>query len=265
MVLSLLTSISGHGQGTQCVGLNTAGTAVCTDILGITGYTSIGVPIFTIDGFTQNAGVIGQHIFAPGNAVLPSAIKDQGEVAGTYVNFAGVSQGFLLTSAGVFTSFNLPGTSLNTVVGLTAVDQIIGNFADANSATGGFILSANGTFTQVDAPGTANQATHGTSLSSINAGGTIVGTVTTSPGPQALSRTPDGSFTLFNPPGTGPLGSTANGINPSGVIVGTFTDTASLVHGYIRNLDGSFTTIDEPNASQAPGQGTSVSGINDSG
>jgi hypothetical protein len=44
----------------------------------------------------------------------------------------------------------------------------------------------------------------------------------------------NGVFTSFDPPGTGPNGSDATGINPGGVIVGLFVDASGAVHGFIR-------------------------------
>jgi hypothetical protein len=44
----------------------------------------------------------------------------------------------------------------------------------------------------------------------------------------------NGVFTSFDPPGTGPNGSDAAGINPGGVIVGLFADALGAVHGFIR-------------------------------
>jgi hypothetical protein len=41
-----------------------------------------------------------------------------------------------------------------------------------------------------------------------------------------------GGFTSFDPPGA--ILSDAAGINPPGVIVGIFVDSANVVHGYIR-------------------------------
>jgi uncharacterized membrane protein len=65
---------------------------------------------------------------------------------------------------------------------------------------------------------------------------------------HSFLRASDGTYTVFDPPGTGSKGSSATGINANGVVVGNYTDSNLVSHGYIRKTDGSFTTIDDPNA-----------------
>ncbi len=66
------------------------------------------------------------------------------------------------------------------------------------------------------------------------------------------------TFTTIDVPGS--TGTSAAGINPSGQIVGQFSDSKGDGHGFLRDTDGSFTTIDMPGSS-----GTGASGINSSG
>ena len=266
------TSASGHGQGTECFGINASGTAACLDLEGISSISSSEYPNHASSAFTQTSDGRPKLISIPGNNVLSSAINDRGDVAGTYANvMAGVAYGFLLTRTGTFTSFVLPGSFnfsaayIFTVARITGADEIIGTFYDTNGVAHGFIRSADGEIKRVDPPGAVSQANHGTSLNDINSGGTIVGSAYTSSGNQSFSLAPDGSFTVFDPPGTGPSGSSAHGINSAGIIVGTYTDTSSVQHGYMRNLDGTFTVLDDPNAGQTPGTGTSAGRINDTG
>jgi hypothetical protein len=264
------TSSWGQGQGTECLGINASGTAACIDLEGMGSASSSEYPNHPSSTFTQTSHGRPKLISIPGNNVLSSTINDPGDVAGTDADVtAGVAHGFLLTRAGAFTSFDLPASCnfsaayVFTVARITDKDEIIGTFSDANAVSHGFTRSADGTIRQIDPPGALAQANHGTSLNDINSGGTIVGSVYTSSGDQSFSLASDGSFTVFNPPGTGPSGSSANGINTAGVIVGTYTDTNSVQHGYIRNLDGTFTVLDDPNAGQSPGTGTSAGRIND--
>src|SRR4029077_18204613 len=58
-----------------------------------------------------------------------------------------------------------------------------------------------------------------------------------------VSRT--GTLRVFDPPGA--ISSTASTVNPSGVVVGGYTDNSGAIHGYQRNA-GKFTTIDFPTA-----------------
>jgi len=201
-------------------------------------------------------------VAVPGS-VFSSAecINEQGDIAGSFTDSSKVPHGFLLTFGGTFAPFDVPGTTYLEGARITASDEIIGYFADANSAWHGLIRSADGTITQIDAPGATNQPGYGTFPNDINANGTIVGGVYTISSSHSFFRASDGTFTVFDPPNVGTKGSSASGINTVGVIVGTFTDSNSVNHGYIRNLDLSFTTLDDPNATA----GTSASRINDSG
>jgi YVTN family beta-propeller protein len=66
------------------------------------------------------------------------------------------------------------------------------------------------------------------------------------------------SFQTFDPPGS--VGTTPRGLNNRGQNVGTFQDSAGVVHGYLRDADGSFVTIDPPGSIF-----TVAHGINDAG
>jgi len=107
----------------------------------------------------------------------------------------------------------------------------------------------------------------GTLALDINASGVIVGGVVgTGSISHSFMRAADGTFTVFDPPGTGTGGSVAESINDSGVIAGGYSDANNVQHGYIRTADGTFETVDEPNASQAANsQGTLIQRINASG
>src|SRR3974390_735035 len=69
--------------------------------------------------------------------------------------------------------------------------------------------------------------------------------------------------TSFDPPGAGTLA--GQGTFPqqnlnSGAIVGYYVDADGMAHGFIRNVDGNYTTFDVPGAA-----GTQAFGINDDG
>ncbi|RUL78812.1 hypothetical protein [Dyella choica] len=66
-----------------------------------------------------------------------------------------------------------------------------------------------------------------------------------------------GEFTSFDPPGS--TFTTANFINPLGVIVGAYVDVAGVSHGFILR-NGTYTTFDYPGAA-----GTELSSINPAG
>ena len=60
---------------------------------------------------------------------------------------------------------------------------------------------------------------------------------------------------------------TANvsGLNPSGAITGNYFDASGVLHGYVREADGTFTTWEAPGAGTGAGQGTLGASINVSG
>ena len=60
-------------------------------------------------------------------------------------------------------------------------------------------------------------------------------------------------------------GTYATGINAWGAITGSYQDTNSAFHGFVRSPDGKFTTFEAPGASVSPFNGTSPSSINDLG
>jgi len=93
----------------------------------------------------------------------------------------------------------------------------------------------------------------------INNPGQIVGVTFFSGTPQAF-LVDDGAVTLFTFPGA--LGSDAFGINDDGSIVGAYSLTGMDQHGYVRDPDGNFTTIDFPSPTNAGGQAI---GINNKG
>jgi len=53
----------------------------------------------------------------------------------------------------------------------------------------------------------------------------------------------------------------ANGINNAGQIVGQYNDASNTPHGFLLDVDGSYTTLDVPGAIRS----TSAGGINDAG
>jgi probable HAF family extracellular repeat protein len=53
----------------------------------------------------------------------------------------------------------------------------------------------------------------------------------------------------------------AYGINASGQIVGFFRDAGLIVHGFLRVVDGSYTTLDVPGAIETVAQGVNDTGL----
>jgi hypothetical protein len=90
-------------------------------------------------------------------------------------------------------------------------------------------LRSHGTFTTIDFPGGIFTLVGGS-----NPEGDSVGEYIDTAGVAHCFLLSNGVFTSFDPPGTGPNGSDATGINPGGVIVGLFADASGALHGFIR-------------------------------
>lgn len=257
-------------QGVQYVDINSTSTILGKSIV-VDENGAEGLPETVVRGFLSPPpdGSPGFLVIGDGNVVVPASLNDHGDVAGMFIDSNNVSRGFLHmnngTSTGVFTFFDLPGNTSLTVSRINAADQIIGTFGDSAHVNHGFLRLSDGTIEHIDAPGTGTQPGNGTALNDINSIGTIVGSISTPSGSHSFLRTTGGVFTVFDPPGAGPTGSLASAINSIGTIAGTFYDSNSIPHAYIRHLDGTYEILDHPSASQAPSAGTSASRINDSG
>ncbi|HJW37858.1 MAG TPA: hypothetical protein VJ420_04475, partial [Candidatus Udaeobacter sp.] len=118
----------------------------------------------------------------------------------------------------------------------------------------------NTTITTFDAPGAGTAAGQGTIAFAINLSGAIAGfTRDANNARHGFLRAPDGTFTIFDDPAAGTCsascgtigngqGTRAYAINPSGQIVGFYTDNSARCHGYVRAANGTFTQIDAPDA-----------------
>jgi hypothetical protein len=85
--------------------------------------------------------------------------------------------------------------------------------------------------------------------------------------PHGFLRTPNGRITSFEAPGAGlgyglNEGTVAYSINDLGVIAGQYQDSNYVLHGFVRYLDGSFTTFEAPGAGTGANQGTLAFNIN---
>jgi len=123
----------------------------------------------------------------------------------------------------------------------------------------GFVRVADGAITTFDAPDAAGG---GTLPVSIDAAGDIAGTYLDSNYQShgfLLPANANGKFTEFDIPGAGGsgeciypwTGTVAIGIH-TGTIAGTYTDSKSVRHGFIRTESGSISTFEAPGAATVP-------------
>ncbi len=108
-----------------------------------------------------------------------------------------------------FTAINFPGATRTRAVGLNDRGDIVGDYIDSSGVRHGYMLHQ-GNFTN-----------------------------------SRSFLLDDGAFTIFDFPGA--TATFLQDLNDSGTIVGTYTDTSGIFHGFRLNA-GNFTTIDFPGA-----------------
>jgi hypothetical protein len=248
--------------GTWLAAVNISGTAAGW---ASEGFSTLGMPA-TNEAFTRapNGRLNFIESSNPGpSGVTATSINASGTVLGYFFDPGLFTVGFIApANGGLLQPIDIPASK---VPGqgifpsrIDASGNIVGSYTDTSGIPHGFLLGAGGTFDTLDAPGGNTTATD------INSNGAIVGYVLGVTN-QSFVRTADGTYTIFNPPGVGPGGSQAVGINSNGTIAGNFTDAASIPHGFLLNTNGTYTIIDDPDALQAPGSGTTITRVNDSG
>jgi hypothetical protein len=202
---------------------------------------------------------------APGGGAAPAAM-----IKRTLKCLQATGQAPAAGPAGVggqFVTFDPPGSTSTWPSGITPDGTIAGFYNDASGVQHGFPRDPKGGFTTFDPPGSA-----WTYVASISTNGEIAGVYcsTAACAPyHGFVRTRDGTFTTFDsPPGTG--GINAGGfsayppvINPAGAVAGSYYAYVPgfTQHGFLRDKNGAFTTIDAPGYTGA----TEVLDINPSG
>jgi hypothetical protein len=198
-------------------------------------------------------------------------INDKGTIVGDYEDSAAVLHGLGLTgvttsSSGAFTTTDVPGALLTSVLGinnaghttgtinqpqqgffndgtkvtrfsvvgatataangLNNLDQIVGNYLDSSGNTHGFLRDAAGGITSFDFPSVLFTSGFG-----INDAGLIVGAYQDPLTMQfhGFVGTP-GNLTSYDFPGS--TNTTLNGVNNGDILVGSYTDAFGQSHGF---------------------------------
>jgi hypothetical protein len=277
-----ITVFDAPGAGTQ-LGMGTHALGI-TDSGVIVGFfdSSAAPPAPARQGFVRDTQGDFTFINFPGSLFTTAeSANNSGVIAGTFTDVQGLHC-FVRAVDGTFTSFDPPGIPSHQPYAISPrrVDTSgdIAGFStviDPPAVDSGFFRASSGTLTAIEAPGD-NPPSEGTTIGDLNAGGVIVGSV---PGPAVMPpaaptshsflRAADGTYTVFDPSEAGPNGSSANGINDSGAIVGTYLDPSLVQHSYLRDSSGNFTVLDDPNAAQLPfsfqNTGTAAVRINSAG
>ena len=221
---------------------------------------------------------------AGANGTFPIGLNLEGAVVGYALDSNDLFHAFLRTLGGEIYAFVGPGscdTGTSTGCYGSAAMTInffgisVGGFMDnsGNFVGHGLIRYPNGTLTTFVAPGAGSGTDQGTGCpgcaSGLNQWGAIAGIYTDSNNVyHGFLRSPTGQFTTFDAPGagtgsyegTGCPSDCPTGLNDSGAIMGTYIDSNSVYHGYLRTPVGKIVTVD-PSGSVF----TWSSGMNDLG
>ena len=190
----------------------------------------------------------------PGStSTAPSGITPAGVITGYYTDKSGATHGFLRTLGGAITTFDPPGSSYTQPTAITPAGAVVGAYCDAPTcsfptANKGFLRTPSGTFTTFSPPpGSFIYAAiynPGGPPPGVNPAGVIAGTYIFTPFTEhGFLRTPDGTFTTFDPPGS--IFTEVTAINQAGVIIGDFNNGVAS-HAFLRTPDGTITTFDQP-------------------
>jgi len=205
---------------------------------------------------------------------LPYGINPAGAITGQYWDAYNVSHGFLRAPDGTITPIDVTGAAGTSAESINPAGAITGEFFDASGVAHGYLRTPDGGITPFDAPGAGSLANsfQGTFASSINPSGWISGFIVDDNGVyHGFLRAPDGSISGFNAldagtsPGEGTWPAGISGINPAGVIAGSYQDTYGVYHGLVRAPNGFILPIVVWAAGTGSGQGTQTSSINPAG
>jgi chitobiase/beta-hexosaminidase-like protein len=270
-------------QGTFATGIDTAG-----DVVGI--YADSGN---AYHGFVRSAsnGVItafdvpGAPTTTGHRGTSPISINATGATTGLYTDANAVRHGFIRSSTGTFTTFDVTvagaGTTQGTIpVAINAGGDVTGFYLDSNGLSHAFIRTAStGTITApIDALGAGTVATHGgfsfagTIAIGIDTAGDIAGIYADANSLlHGYVRAANGTITEFNVTGAAAAGlfpgTVPTSMNAAGDIAGLYTDASGVNHAFVRSFATSTITapLDAPGASTSGMvSGTAPFGINSS-
>ena len=196
----------------------------------------IGYAVAPVDAETPIADYTFETIEVPGVDFLEiAASNDFGDYAGnTRSPDGGKIIGFTLIDD-VFTTHDFPGSVNTFFYGLDNTGKAVGHYKGADGIYHGVILE-DGELHQYDFPGAVETHIYGISDET----GALSGNIVDAAG---VSHAFSGDLTITFP---GAVQTYGDFVNAAGAVVGSYIDADGMFHGFIRNPDGSFTTIDLP-------------------
>jgi hypothetical protein len=148
-------------------------------------------------------------------ATQPFGINNSGEIAGGYVDAAGVPHGFLRGRDGAITTIDVPGARVTAVIDVNDRGQTAGISIDAGGKLHGFRRDPSGEITTIDAPGAVQTRVRGIN----NHGQIAIDTVDA----QLVHHGyvfDEGRFTEIRPRGAAGNGSLATDVDDRGRVLG---------------------------------------------
>jgi hypothetical protein len=255
-------------EGTFATGINASGTitGIYSNAMGVThGF------IRTADGTFTAFDSPSAGSTSPGiEGTIPISINSNGDVTGICIDSSHAYHGFVrLASDGTVTEFDAPGAGSaanrgTSPLSINDAGEIAGLYTTGGAGVGssyyGFLRAANGTITTVSEPNAGSGEDgegdkQGTEAVAINASGEIVGDYYDSKNNlHGFVLSTGGAYTSFDPPGSTttnpsePTGTIPTSIDAAGDVAGTYTDSNSLRHGFVRTASGTITSFDAPGA-----------------
>lgn len=237
-------------------------------------------------GFVRSAEGTFTTFDVPGavNGTIPVYLNDAAAIVGYSLDVNLLFHAFLRHPDGTFSVFVGPDSCTSGIPGgcfgseatfVSLFGASVGNFEDnsGNFVAHGLIRDPSGKLSTFDAPGAGTGTYQGTGCPGCNLGvnlwGAIAGSFTDASNVfHGFLRSPQGTFTTFEATGsgsgadqgTGCFSDCPMGLNDFGVITGSYFDSNSVQHGFLRTPDGNFETVD-PDGSLL----TQPESINDAG
>ncbi len=196
----------------------------------------IGYAVAQIDAEIPIADYIFETIEVPGVDFLEvAASNDFGDYAGNTRSPDGEKTiGFTLID-GIFTTYDFPGSVNTFFYALDNTGKAAGHYKDIDGVYHGVILEG-GELRQYDFPGAAETHIYGISDETGALSGNIVDEAGST---HAFS----GELIITFP---GAVNTYGDFVNAAGAVVGSYIDADGMFHGFMRDPDGNFTTIDLP-------------------
>jgi hypothetical protein len=237
---TLPTSINLDGEiaGAYC------DTAACASSLGVGARGFVQHREGTFVTFAAPAGQILAPIYNAGGP--PPELTPAGAIAGTYSVLGPpfAEHGFLRHRNGTIKTIDVPGaTGFTEVLAINPSGTIVGDYSTPTISYAGFIRTPDEKVTTITIPNSCP----GNSIPTggIDPAGEVAGVYSdsTCSGTHGYLRTPGGTITSFDPPGS--IATSPYGINAAGAITGNFF-TGSTTHGFVRHPSGTIVTFDVP-------------------